>query len=257
MGFLVDQNFCPLHNQYKYMWFAKMKDGSYVYEYDDRRKAHWTDVYKDKYVGFVQDTIVKYAQEQQYYFASVFKDKSLFMIKSLLDLVGPGKDSLKAKETLYDSINTEDIEELGLIGCGNRVYFNRNVGTFKGNGFDINLMIEIDGTKYEISGKPGVQYTRLHERHEMIYSFSMGGGDTTGQLSGMTVGYSGKIADHLLEYDILYTIPAKGPHVVRFIGRPEKEMNVTLHLLQGENDSTLDCTLDPNTDNEYSILIQY
>lgn len=256
MGFLVDQNFCPLHNQYKYMWFAKMKDGSYVHEYDDRRKAHWTDVYKDKYVSFVQDTIVRYVQAEQYYFSSVFKDKSLFMIKSLLDLVGPGKDYLRAKETLYDSINTDDIEELGLIGCGKRVYFNRNIGTFIGNGSDINLMIEIAGKKYEISGKPEAQYTRLHERHEMIYSFSMGGGDAVGQLSGMTVGYGGEITEQSLDYDILYTISHRGPHVVRFIGRPKEKMDVTLHLLQGENDSSIDCTLDPNNDNEFSILLQ-
>ena len=263
MEFLVDKNFCPLHNQQRYMWFAKMKDGSCIYEYDDRRESHWTDEFKDKYMEHTRNSIVKYAEEGKYLLATAVKDSSLISLKSLLDLTD-AKEISQIKETLYDRVDKDEIQELGLVGCGSRVYFNRDNGTFRLSDLKTDVVLEIEGKKYILSGEnKSVEYKRLHERHEMIYSFSMAGGSSSGSMAGMTVGYGGVVdnEDIKFRFDVLYTIASRGDiHTLRLIIIPNKSTKATIRLLQESStikgiNRTQEVDLDANQENEFSISI--
>lgn len=258
MEYLVNKNFCPMHHQARYMWFANMKDGSTIFEYDDRRDPHWSDTHRDDIMNWAANSVRQYS-ENDIGFAHAIKSASVMLIKELNELANPDKP-LEVKESLYDNLDQSQVKELGIMGCGKRIYFDTNTGTFmRDDNTRVDIYLVHNDKKYELSGRSDMNYSELFERHEMSFHFTLGNQENVpGTMDGMTVGYPVSLElddDIKLDVQVLYTVPTVGDHYVRLVFNTNKDTSLTVHLLNGDEDLADTVDIISGDANEFTIVL--
>ena len=270
MDSLVERKISPLYKEgYPFMWYLKLKDGSYIYEFDDRKVNHWTDNIRNKYINWLNTA------KQEYYRRQIGLGKNLKRIvielfDNIIMLFNPNSPN-RVKETLFDNVyhqNKTNIDELGIVGNGGSVYIDLNRGQICINPeMQLSIYLIIDGIRVPITQQIDLHKkdTELIERHEVSYEFDLMAANqrpvsANGQILGWTIGYGGLLKfdarygrEDILKYKLLYTLPLDRPNFITVSLTSLHEITAELHLsYMGNNDKT-DISLPPNQEMSYMI----
>ena len=240
MESLVDMNISPKYKEgFPFMWYTKMKDDSYIYEFDDRKFPHWTDKIRNKYLNWLQNA------EQQYYRRDITLSKNLARIfltlaDNLLMLFNPNPVQGSIKDNLFDSIDLKQVDHLGIMGNRGKVYLDTKTGIFHLGDREVNVSISYNDNTINLTNNRDIDYSKLIERHEISYEFSLNGKEqqSSGRVFGWTIGYHSNLisSGNEFDFDLMYTLPLGKPNFITLKIKSKLDVECDLHLRYLAND---------------------
>ena len=269
MNSLVERKISPRHREgYPFMWYIKLDDGSYIYEFDDRKIEHWTDKIRNKYIGWLDSA------KQAYYRREIplgtnLKRIAMELFDNILMLFSPNNPNGSIREASFDhvySTNKEKIKELGIMGNGGSLHLDTNSGRiYLASDMFVELYLVHNKVMVPITGQINLKdgKSNLIERHEISYEFDLVSTNQkpiNGHILGWTIGYSGEFEvknvngkDNQIKYTILYTLPLDRPNFITVSLNSAYDMDADLHLTYLANDDATTVHLLANQDMSFMI----
>ena len=257
MDSLASEKICPKHHDgYIFMWYIKKYDGSYIYEFDDRKIPHWTESLRNKYLLWLNQA------QQDYYRRNIglltnFKRIGLELFDNILMLFNPNPPSHIRENSFNDIKDKSQVKELGILGNRGNVYIDTDTGIIHVGDRHVNIYFMYQGSRYDLTNNSSIDYHNIIERHEISYEFDLmkkKRQTLKGQVLGWTIGYEGIY--HLyndIDYRVLYTLPLGRPNFITLSLKPKIDMDLEIHLSYLANDDSKTVHLKKNEESTFRI----
>ena len=249
---LVDNMFCPYHREgIIFMWYALLKNGECIYEYDDRREQTKLEKFRQSYLEGLEEATQKYYRRNITPWENI-KRIGLLVFDNVLCSVKPELIDTVKENSFYD-VDTKSISQLGIMGNGGKIYFNTKNGIFHLDGNrNLNVFFMLDCTRVDVTNNSAIDYNKdLIERHYASYEFDMSGNarevTSDGKMNAIGIGYhvnleaphrkeDGSTEKIKFDCELIYVLPLRSPNYISFSITSPIETDIELHLTFLAND---------------------
>ena len=244
---IVDNMFCPLHREGTiFMWYVLFKDGTMVYEYDDRKVRTKWDKIRMSYLEWLENATQRFYRREISTWDNIKRMVYLVFDNILCSIKPELLDSIV--ETKFYSLKFNEIEELGIMGNGGKIYFSTKDGIIHLDGDrDLNVFFMLGDKRVDITNNHDVDYSKnLIERHYASYDFNLSNnGDpvtSKGNVDANGIGYTVNVKalhkDKFINFkcELIYVLPLAQPNYIMLSITSEIDIDIELHLTFLAND---------------------
>lgn len=265
---MVDKMLCPLHREGTiFMWYAKMNDGKVIYEYDDRKETTSMDKFRLKYINYLEKLTQLYYRRDISFFKNIIRIL-LAILDTLVCIIRPEVVNGFIRENKFTSLNTNDIDTLGIMGNGGHIFINSKDGVIHLDGNrDLNVHFMLRNKRVDITNNPDLKYNDLIERHYTSYEFDLTGRNkeevtSDGHVHALAIGHKNKILvpyedySHKItfDYELIYVLPLGSPnYIILNITSQDVDVDIELHLTFLANDDKQMVHLEKGKESTFTI----
>lgn len=244
---IVDNMFCPLHKEGTiFMWYATLKNGSTVYEYDDRKVRSKWDKFRLSYLPWLEDATQKYYRREISTWENI-KRIAYLLFDNVLCSFKPELLQTVIENKFY-TLKMDEIQQLGIMGNGGKIYFDVEDGIIHLDGNrDLNVYFMLGDKRVDITNNSEVDYSKdLIERHYASYDFNLSNnGDpvtSKGNVNANGIGYTANIKTmhegEMVNFkcELIYVLPMRQPNYIMLSITSDIDTDVELHLTFLAND---------------------